>query len=215
MNHYPDYDDLFDGLEAADEKDEGYTPRDRPVDVAAELRRNAQAIEKGYERAMALIAKRTKRTEVATKKAPSNATKETARAGAVPRRPDTGKSRPRLAPENPVSTAENQPLPATDLPGTKGQLLHHWEKKGVTWTVHLVAMELQTGFKITLIRVQSWKEAQGKWDTIKGPGCGFSLGPKEAEMLIGALQAGLRKIKSKEFDPRKEGNYVPYQQDQK
>jgi hypothetical protein len=216
MNHHPDYDDLFDGMETADEKDEGYTPRERPVDVAADLRRNAQAVEEGYERALALIEKKAKRREELTaKKAPSTATKETARAGDVPRRPDSGKSRPRVTPETPASPAGNQPPPATDLPGTKGQLLHHWEKKGVTWTVHLVASELQTGFKIILIRVQPWKRDLGLWETIKGPGCGFSMGPKEAETFIGALQAGLKKIKSKEFDPRMEGNFVPYQRDQK
>jgi hypothetical protein len=101
------------------------------------------------------------------------------------------------------------------LPGAKGELLHHWEKQKVTWTVQLTAQEMQTGFKVSLIRIQPWEQADGHLVVINGPGCGLSLGTKEAEVLIGALQAGLKKIKSKEFDPRKEGNFAPYQRDQK
>lgn len=216
MNHHPDYDDLFDGMEAADEKDEGYTPRERPVDVAAYIRRQRELEEGVAERIRASYQEKAKRRAApTTKTAPSNATKETARAATVQCRPNTGKPFPGAAPESLASTTGNQASPATGLAGAKGEFLLEWEKKGVIWTVQLFGQELQKGFKISLLRLQPWKEVEGHRVTINGPGCGFSLGTKEAEALIGALQAGVKKIKSKEFDPRKEGNFVPYQRDQK
>lgn len=221
MNHHPDYshpdyDDLFDQV-AGDEKDEGYTPRERPpVDIAAELRRNRQFYDEGYERARALITSRVKPDEVsmettapkATPKAPSPEKK-------APPSPGPKKLRPRVRLVDPPSTAREQQPQTVHLPGAKGELLHHWEKQQITWTVQLTGQEVKSGFKINLIRVQAWKQADGNLETIKGPGCGFSLGKKEAEALIGALQAGLKKIKRKEFDPKKEGNFVPFKRDKR
>ena len=221
MNHHPDYshpdyDDLFHQL-IGDEKNEGYTPRERPaVDIAAELRRQRQLNEEGYERALALIASRVKPDEAsmestvpkATPKAHSREDKATPSPG--PKRP-----RPRLRLAGTESTAREQQPQTIHLPGAKGELLHHWEKQQITWTVQLSAQELQTGFKISLIRIQPWKETDGHLVVINGTGCGLSLGTKEAEALIGALQVGLKKIKSKEFDPKKEGNFVPCKQGEK
>lgn len=219
MNHHPDYshpdyDDLFHQV-VGDEKDESYTPRERPtLDIAAEMRRQRQLDEEGYERARSLIASRVKPDEVSMETTVPKATpKAHSREDKAPPSSGPKKPRPRHRLAGPASTAREQQPPTIHLPGAKGELLHHWEKQQITWTVQLSAQEMQTGFKINLIRIQPWKQADGHLETIKGPGCGFSLGTKEAEALIGALQAGLRKIKCKEFDPKKEGNFVPFKRD--
>lgn len=221
MNHHPDYsnpdyDDLFHQL-VGDEKDEGYTPRERPaLDIAAEIRKQRQLEEEGYERARALIASRVKPEGVSTETTVRRATptapsrEEKAPPSPGPKRPRT---RVRLA--GPASTAREQRPPTIQLPGAKGELLHHWEKQQITWTVQLSAQEMESGFKINLIRIQPWKQADEHLVTINGPGCGLSLGTKEAKALIGALQTGLKKIESKEFNPRKEGNFVPYKRNEK
>lgn len=188
MNHHPDYHDRLDCMEAADDKDEGYAPRERPFDVAAYMRKQREMEVGAAEKIQASYQERVKRrAELKKKWTPSDAAKETGRADVT-----------------------------TGLPtGAKGQPLLDWEKKGVTWTVQLVAQELPTGFKISLIRIQPWRQTDGHLVVINGPGCGLSLGTKEAEALIGALQAGVKKIKSKEFNPRVEGNFVPCKRNQK
>lgn len=86
-------------------------------------------------------------------------------------------------------------------------------KKGeFTWKLQLFGVERADGNKTPLLRFQLWSAGEGGHPIKEGPGCGFSLDMKEASALLDALTNGIRQVRSGEFNPSVEGNYLPHRQ---